>query len=72
MDWLRSEDLKEEKVLTAPTHYCSSRIYDRLIHIDQKTAGTREIMSIWAKEKQQSNQPKRHSPKSSRKWRIQE
>jgi hypothetical protein len=29
-------------------------------------------MGVWVKEKQKSNRPKRHSPKSSRKWRSRE
>jgi len=34
MDWLRSEDLKEEKMITAPIGYCSSWTEARLIQID--------------------------------------
>jgi len=34
MDWLRSEDLKEEKIITAPIGYCSSWTEARLIQID--------------------------------------
>ena len=44
----------------------------KLIQIDQQTARTRETMAKWVKEKQRSNRPKQHWPKSSRKWRSRE
>ena len=57
-DWLRSEDLKEEKVVTTPWHY---------------NTPTRDIKwELWAKGKPRNNRLKRHSPKSSRKWRSRE
>src|ERR1039457_2148285 len=50
MDWLRSEDLKEEKVVTAPVVIIAVRRKVRVIQIDCKMARTRGIIDIWVKE----------------------
>ena len=68
MYWLRSEDLKEVKVVTTPINKHSSYRRFVLPKSTSKRLDTREIIGIWVEEKQQSNQPRPPSPKSLRKW----
>jgi hypothetical protein len=55
MNWLRSEDLKEVKVPTAPFVSLAANEGHRLIKIDLYTARTRKIMRIMGKRKAQGN-----------------
>ena len=70
MYWLRSEDLKEAKVVTTPINKHSSYRRFVLPKSTSKRLDTREIKGIWVEEKQQSNRPRPPSPKSLRKWRA--
>jgi hypothetical protein len=45
MDWLRSEDLKEVKVVTAPLKHYSRLDEGSLIQFDQSSCRTGEITS---------------------------
>jgi hypothetical protein len=72
MNWLRSEDLTEVKVVTAPLLSIAVRRRFARSKLTSKLPGTREIIGIWVKEKQRSNQPRPPSPKSLRKWRSRE
>jgi hypothetical protein len=61
MDWLRSEDLKEEKVVTTPVatiprpESCVPALNWPVM------VRTRDIMGLWARRKPRNNRPKRHS-----------
>jgi len=49
MDWLRSEDLKEVKVATAPSLSLAVMKGERLTQLDLYTTRALRIMDIWAK-----------------------
>jgi hypothetical protein len=70
MDWLRSEDLKEEKVITTP----AATIPRQKVVCLLKLACDRSAPTggWWVRRKPRNNQPKRPSPKSSRKWQSRE
>jgi|HubBroStandDraft_4_1064222.scaffolds.fasta_scaffold110151_3 hypothetical protein len=73
MDWLRSEDLKEEKVVTTPAATiprlaaavpCTKLACARFASV--------ALLALWIRSKPRSNRPKQRSPKPSRKWRSRE
>ena len=61
MNWLRSEDLKDEKVVTTPSPLY--HVEGALLDPNYVDGRTREIMGYMA------SRPKRHSQKSPRRWR---
>jgi hypothetical protein len=51
MDWLRSEDRKEETVVTNLGVNCTTRKEARLITIDRRHQRTREITGVYGEKK---------------------
>jgi hypothetical protein len=72
MDWLRSEDLKEEKVVTTPAATITRQNVAcwSLVHIDLWSA--RDIVGIRGKRNQETFGQERPLSNSSRKWRSRE
>jgi hypothetical protein len=62
MNWLRSEGLKEEKVVTTPITTIRAKGAS-LIQIDLYSASKRRSMVVWPQDIQQSDRRERYSPK---------